>query len=144
MAQDLPITKGLLIPAAELQWRFSRASGAGGQHVNKVEKAVELVFDLTASKVIGPFRKQRIIDQIGSRLIGGCLRVSVSEQRSQFQNRQLALQRLADLLREGLKPPPKTRKPTKPSRGAKKRRMEDKKQRGQIKKARQSRPSMDE
>jgi ribosome-associated protein len=71
--------------------------------------------------------------------VAGWLRVAVSDHRSQYQNRQLALQRLGDLLREGLRPPPKLRKPTKPTRGAMKRRVEAKKQRSAIKGQRQAR-----
>ena len=141
---DLPIDSHLVIPAAELQWRFSRASGPGGQNVNKVETAVELGFDLEGSSAIGPFQKQRLLERLGSRCVAGCLRVAVSEHRSQYQNRQLALARLGDLLREGLKPPPKLRKPTKPTRGSVKRRVDAKKQKSQIKQARQRPRSMDD
>ena len=141
---DLHVSAAVVIPAAELQWRFSRSSGPGGQNVNKVETAVELGFDLEGTGAIGPFQKQRLLERLGSRCVAGCLRVAVSEHRSQYQNRQLAMQRLADLLREGLKPPPKLRKPTKPTRGAVKRRVEAKKQKSQVKQARQRRASMDE
>jgi len=130
---DLHVNAAVVIPAAELQWRFSRSSGPGGQNVNKVETAVELGFDLEGSSAIGPFQKQRLLERLGSRCVAGCLRVAVSEHRSQYQNRQLALARLGDLLREGLKPPPKLRKPTNPTRGAVKRRLTAKKQRSAIK-----------
>ena len=141
---DLHVSAAVVIPAAELQWRFSRSSGPGGQNVNKVETAVELGFDLEGTGAIGPFQKQRLLERLGSRCVAGCLRVVVSEHRSQYQNRQLALQRLGDLLREGLKPPPKLRKPTKPTRGAVKRRVDAKKQKSQVKQARQRRASMDD
>ena len=141
---DLHVSAAVVIPAAELQWRFSRSSGPGGQNVNKVETAVELGFDLAGTGAIGPFQKQRLLERLGSRCVAGCLRVAVSEHRSQYQNRQLAMQRLGDLLREGLKPPPKLRKPTKPTRGAVKRRVDAKKQKSQVKQARQRRASMDE
>jgi ribosome-associated protein len=141
---DLHVSAAVVIPAAELQWRFSRSSGPGGQNVNKVETAVELGFDLEGTGAIGPFQKQRLLERLGSRCVAGCLRVAVSEHRSQYQNRQLAMQRLGDLLREGLKPPPKLRKPTKPTRGAVKRRVDAKKQKSQVKQARQRRASMDE
>ena len=141
---DLHVSAAVVIPAAELQWRFSRSSGPGGQNVNKVETAVELGFDLEGSSAIGPFQKQRLLERLGSRCVAGCLRVAVSEHRSQYQNRQLALARLGDLLRDGLKPAPKLRKPTKPTRGAVKRRVDAKKQRSQVKQDRQSRRSMDD
>ena len=141
---DLHVSAAVVIPAAELQWRFSRSSGPGGQNVNKVETAVELGFDLEGTSAIGPFQKQRLLERLASRCVAGCLRVAVSEHRSQYQNRQLALARLGDLLREGLKPPPKLRKPTKPTRGAVKRRVDAKKQKSQVKQARQRRASMDE
>jgi ribosome-associated protein len=141
---DLHVSAAVVIPAAELQWRFSRSSGPGGQNVNKVETAVELGFDLEGTGAIGPFQKQRLLERLGSRCVAGCLRVAVSDHRSQYQNRQLAMQRLGDLLREGLKPPPKLRKPTKPTRGAVKRRVDAKKQKSQVKQARQRRASMDE
>ena len=141
---DLHVSAAVVIPAAELQWRFSRSSGPGGQNVNKVETAVELGFDLEGTSAIGPFQKQRLLERLGSRCVAGCLRVAVSEHRSQYQNRQLAMQRLGDLLREGLKPPPKLRKPTKPTQGAVKRRVEAKKQRGQVKQARQRRRAMED
>ena len=141
---DLHVSAAVVIPAAELQWRFSRSSGPGGQNVNKVETAVELGFDLEGTGAIGPFQKQRLLERLGSRCVAGCLRVAVSEHRSQYQNRQLALARLGDLLREGLRPLPKLRKPTKPTRGAMKRRVEEKKQRGQVKQARQSRRTMED
>ena len=141
---DLHVSAAVVIPAAELQWRFSRSSGPGGQNVNKVETAVELGFDLEGTSAIGPFQKQRLLERLGSRCVAGWLRVAVSDHRSQYQNRQLALARLGDLLREGLKPPPKLRKPTKPTRGAVKRRVDAKKQKSQVKQARQRRASMDE
>ena len=141
---DLHVSAAVVIPAAELQWRFSRASGPGGQNVNKVETGVELGFDLEGTSAIGPFQKQRLLERLASRCVAGCLRVAVSEHRSQYQNRQLALARLGDLLREGLKPPPKLRKPTKPTRGAVKRRVDAKKQKSQVKQARQRPRSMDD
>ena len=140
---DLRINSQLVIPSAELQWRFSKASGPGGQNVNKTNSRVELIFDLKASSALGPFRKQHLLNQLKHHLAAGCVRVVAADERSQYQNRQLALTRLAELLRMGLKAVPKTRKPTKPSRGAKQRRVQAKKLRGELKRTRQSKPSLD-
>jgi len=144
MVRDLPINDRLVIPAAELQWRFSRSSGPGGQAVNTTDSRVELRFDLESSKALGPFRKARLREKLALRLEGDCLRVVAAEERSQWQNRQRAMARLADLLREGLKPPAPKRRPTRPGRAAVKRRLEAKGRRSELKRRRQGRPSLDD
>ena len=140
----LMINSHLVIPFREFQWRFTRASGPGGQGVNTTDSRVELIFDVESSSAIGPFHKQRLINQLGKRLVGGCLRVVAVEERSQYQNRQLALIRLADLLREGLKPPANFRKLTKATHAAQKRRIKTKRHRGELKQKRQNKPSIDD
>ena len=144
MIQDLLINDRLVIPAAELHWRFSRSSGPGGQDVNTTDSRVELRFDLENSRVLGPFRKARLHEQLASHMEGNCLRVVAAEERSQWQNRQRAMARLADLLIEGLKPLPPQRRPTRPGRAAVKRRLEAKGRRSELKRRRQGGPSLDE
>ena len=134
---DLTINSRLVIPSKELKWRFSRSSGPGGQGVNTTDSRVELIFDIKGSAVIGPFKKQRLLNQLQSRTINGCLKIIAADERSQYKNRQLALVRLSNLLQEGLKPPPKLRKKTTPSRASQKRRITTKKHRSALKKNRQ-------
>ena len=144
MVQDLVVNERLIIPSRDLRWRFSRSSGPGGQGVNTTDSRVELVLDVDNCSGLGPFRRARLVEYFETRLVEGCLRVVVAEERSQWQNRQKALHRMAELLREGLQPPPRARKSTRPGRGAVKRRLDTKKKRGDLKRQRRSRPSMDD
>lgn len=144
MVHDLVVNKRLVIPSRDLQWRFSRASGPGGQGVNTTDSRVELILDLETCSVLGPVRRARLLESLGSRLSDGCLRVVAAEERSQWQNRQVAMARLSNLLREGLKPPPPSRKATRPGRGAVKRRLEAKKKRGDLKRQRRNKPTPEE
>ena len=141
---DLTINSNLVIPSKELKWRFSRSSGPGGQGVNTTDSRVELIFEIKRSCVIGPFHKQRLLEKLENRSINGCLHIIVSGQRSQYQNRQLALARLAHLLLEGLKPPAKPRKATKPTRASQKRRATAKKHRSVLKQRRQRKISTED
>lgn len=121
--------------------RFSRSGGPGGQNVNTRSTRVEVVFDVAGSPSLGPRQRARIMDKLGSRLdTDGKLRVVASEERSQAQNRELALGRLRDLLAEALRPDPPPRRPTRPSKGAVERRLASKRARGQIKRERSSVP----
>ena len=135
---NLTINTKLEIPANEIQWRFSRSSGAGGQNVNKTDSRVEIVFNVFESKTLTPYQKHRISIQAEIKLINGCICIAVQDKRTQYQNRQLALSRLASILRELLKPPPKKRRETKPTRSSQRKRVESKKKRGELKKSRQS------
>ncbi|MCT0217726.1 aminoacyl-tRNA hydrolase [Synechococcus sp. CS-1329] len=139
---DLPLNERLVIPAAELSWRFSRSSGPGGQGVNTTDSRVELVFDLAATTVLPPLLKARALRRLEGRLLEGTLVLTASEHRSQWQNRQAALRRLAELLRTAIEPPPPPRRRTKPTRGSVERRLSAKKQRGAIKGQRRSRPPL--
>ena len=135
---NLTVNSKLKIPVNEIQWRFSRSSGAGGQNVNKTDSRVEIVFNVFESKTLTPYQKHRISIQAEIKLINGCICIAVQDKRTQYQNRQLALSRLASILRELLKPPSKKRRETKPTRSSQKRRVESKKKRGELKKVRQS------
>ncbi|MDM7936721.1 MAG: alternative ribosome rescue aminoacyl-tRNA hydrolase ArfB [Cyanobium sp. CZS 48M] len=139
---DLPLNERLVIPAAELSWRFSRSSGPGGQGVNTTDSRAELVFDLAATTALPPLLKARALRRLEGRLLEGTLVLTASEHRSQWQNRQAALRRLAELLRAAIEPPPPPRRRTKPSRGSVERRLSAKKQRGAIKGQRRSRPPL--
>ena len=135
---NLIINSKLKIPTSEIQWRFSRSSGAGGQNVNKTDSRVEIVFNVSESKSLNPYQKNRIITQDEIKLINDCICIVVQDKRSQYQNRQLALRRLVSTLKALLKPPPKERRLTIPTRSSQRRRIESKKKRGQLKKSRQS------
>ena len=123
------VPDGLLIPAGDLVERFSRSPGPGGQSVNTTDSRVELEYDVTTSTALTDTQRQRLL----ARLPEPVVRVVASEHRSQHRNRVAARERLAEQLRTALAPPPPTRRPTKPTRGSKERRLEAKKQRGTTK-----------
>ena len=135
---NLRIKTNLEIPANEIQWRFSRSSGAGGQNVNKIESRVEISFNVAHSKALSPYQKYMISVRNDVKLINGCISIAVQDKRTQYQNRQLALSRLASTLRGLLKPPTKKRRETIPIRSSQRRRVESKKKRGELKRNRQS------
>ena len=127
----------LEIPKSDIQWRFSKSSGAGGQNVNKTDSRVEIVFNVNESKALSPYQKHRIFIQNNVKLTNGCICITVQEKRTQYQNRQLALRKLSSTLNEILKPSPKKRKETMPTRSSQKKRLESKKRRGELKRNRQ-------
>jgi ribosome-associated protein len=132
-----PIVVGsVIIPEADLSWRFSRGSGPGGQSVNTTDSRVELVFDLAGSTAFPPGLHRRALQRLADRLVDGSLVVVAAEHRSQLRNREAARQRLAELLTEATAPPPKPRRPTKPSASAKARRLDEKSRRGEVKRLR--------
>lgn len=137
----LRVDAALTIPEAELGWRFSRSSGPGGQGVNTADSRVELVWDVAASAVLSPVQRERLVERLGNRLVGGVLTIAASEHRAQLRNRDAARARLAEVVAEALRPPSPPRRPTKPSRGAKERRLDAKKRRTDVKRLR--RPPQD-
>lgn len=136
MPGPLHVTARLVIPEAELSWRFSRAGGPGGQHVNTSDTRVELSFDVAGSPSLPAPLRARALERLAGRLVDGVLTVSASEHRSQLRNRDAAEDRLAELLREAVAPPPRARRATKPTRAARERRLQGKKHRGEIKRLR--------
>lgn len=138
MDGPLRVTRSVLIPARELRWRFSRSSGPGGQSVNTADSRVELSLNLARTSALGPVQRARVLERLSGRLVGGVLTVTASRQRSQLQNREAALERLAQILAGALAPPPPHRRPTRPRRGAVERRLADKKRRAQTKRLRRS------
>lgn len=136
MPDDLRVNNWLVIPAGELQLRFSRSSGPGGQSVNTTDSRVELSFDIARSPSLPQREKNRALARLSSRLSDGVITVAAETERSQLMNRQAASARLAALLREAIAPPPPPRVPTKPTRGARERRLADKRRRAQVKRDR--------
>ncbi len=126
------------IPEKELTWRFSRSSGPGGQGVNTADSRVELVFDLANSEAFSPALRDRAMTRLGNRLVDGTIVVVASENRSQLRNREAAAERLAALLAEATAPPPKSRRPTRPTKGSTERRLDSKTRRSQTKRLRRS------
>ena len=139
MRDDLVVTRSIVIPTGELAERFSRSSGPGGQGVNTTDSRVELSFDLARSPSVPDHLRERMLGRLAHRLTDGVLTIAASQYRAQRANRQAARERLAQLLREAAAPPPPTRRPTRPTRGSKERRLTEKKRRGQTKKGRQGR-----
>ncbi|MGC5021114.1 alternative ribosome rescue aminoacyl-tRNA hydrolase ArfB [Micromonospora sp. DT47] len=136
MDDGLRVTDRWIVPAAELRERFSRSSGPGGQGVNTTDSRVELSFDLAATPSLPPALRARALDRMAGRLVDGVLTIAASEHRAQLANREAARERMVALLREAVAPPPPPRRPTRPSRGAKERRLADKKRQAQRKRDR--------
>jgi ribosome-associated protein len=134
----LPIGPGLAIPDEEFEWKFMRASGPGGQNVNKVSSAVQLRFLLSQNTSLPPAARQRLRRLAGQRLVDdGSILIVARGERSQVENRRDALGKLEALVRAALIEP-KIRRKTKPSRASKERRIETKKLRGTTKRQRGS------
>ena len=130
------VTSSLRIPVSELQFRFSASGGPGGQHANKVATRVELRFDVAGSPSLGPHQRARLLEKLGPEV-----RVVADDERSQLRNRQLAVERFRERMAAALRIE-KTRRPTRPSRGAKERRLAEKRRLSERKRSR--RPDQDD
>jgi ribosome-associated protein len=136
VADDLRVNGWLVIPAGELDERFSRSSGPGGQSVNTTDSRVELSFDVGASSSLPEHAKRRALERLRGRLTDGVLTVAASRERSQLLNRLAARDRLAAVLREAIAAPPPPRVATRPTRAARQRRLDDKRRRAETKRNR--------
>lgn len=132
---------GLRIPAAELAEQFTHASGPGGQGVNTSDSRVQLRLDLATTTAVDDEQRERLLSVLAPRLAGSVLTVSAEEHRAQRRNRVAARERLAAILREAVAPP-MVRRPTKPTKGSKRRRLDGKRRRSETKQNRR-RPGVD-
>jgi ribosome-associated protein len=130
--ESIQVTRSVTIPRFEIELRFSRSSGPGGQHAQKSDTRVEATFDVEASTALSEAQKRRVIAKAGP-----VLRAVAQDERSQWRNRELATERLVEALREALRVP-RRRRPTKPSKAAKERRLDAKKRRSEVKRLRRN------
>jgi ribosome-associated protein len=128
--ESIRVTRSVVLPLREVDFRTSRSSGPGGQHAQKTETRVEAVFDVERSETLTDAQKRRVIARAGP-----VLRAVAQDERSQARNRELATERLLEQLREALRVPRK-RRPTKPSKEAVERRLEEKRRRSRLKRLR--------
>jgi ribosome-associated protein len=133
--ESIRVTRSVSIPRSEIELRFSRSSGPGGQHAQKTESRAEAVFDVESSTALTAAQKRRVVAKVGP-----VVRAVAQDERSQWRNRELAIDRVVEALRTALKVE-RRRRPTKPTAAAEKRRLEQKRRRSQTKRLR--RPPQD-
>jgi ribosome-associated protein len=129
-AESIRVTRSVSLPAEEIQLRFSRSSGPGGQHAQRSETRVEALLDVEASSVLSPAQKRRVIARAGP-----VLRAVAQDERSQWRNRELAVERLVQALRDALRVERK-RRPTSPTAASRQRRLDEKRRRAEVKRLR--------
>jgi ribosome-associated protein len=131
--ESIRVTRSVVLPLAEVDFRTSRSSGPGGQHAQKTETRVEALFDVERSDALTEAQKRRVVARAGA-----TLRAVAQDERSQSRNRDLALERLVAQLREALRVP-RRRRPTKPSQASVERRLDEKRRRSRLKRMRAGR-----
>jgi ribosome-associated protein len=136
VAGSLRVSRSVVVPERELRWRFSRSSGPGGQSVNTADSRVELSLDVSRTTALGPVRRARALERLSDRLVDGVLTVTASEHGQQLRNREAALERMAEILKAAIAPPPPKRRPTRPTKGSVERRLAGKRRRAQTKRLR--------
>jgi ribosome-associated protein len=129
-AESIRVTRSVTLPVGEIELRFSRSSGPGGQHAQRSETRVEAVLDVEASSALSPVQKRRVIARAGP-----VLRAVAQDERSQWRNRELAVERLVESLRGALRVE-RPRRPTKPTAASRERRLSEKRRRGEVKRLR--------
>ena len=132
--ESIAVTRSLSIPRSEIAYRFSRSSGPGGQHAQKSDTRVEATFDVEASVALTQTQKRRVVARAGP-----VIRAIAQDERSQWRNRELATERLVEALREALRVP-RRRRPTRPTKAAVERRLEQKRRRSDVKRLRRPPP----
>lgn len=135
--ETLHVHRGLDLPLAEISWRATTSGGPGGQHANRTSSRVEVQFDVGASATLGPRQRARLLERYGP-----VVRANAAESRSQARNRELALNRLATKLDEGLRVQP-ARRPTRPTKSSQVRRVDSKRRHSETKRRRRA-PRADE
>jgi ribosome-associated protein len=128
--ESIRVTRSVTVPRSEIELRFSRSSGPGGQHAQKTESRVEAVFEVEASTALTERQKSRVVARAGP-----VLRAIAQDERSQWRNRELAVDRLMEQLRAALRVE-RPRRPTKPTKASRERRLEQKRRRSEIKRLR--------
>ena len=128
--ESIRVTRSVRIPRSEIQLRFSRSSGPGGQHAQRSETRVEALFDVQASEALTEAQKRRVAAKAGP-----VLRAVAQDERSQWRNRELAVERVVEALREALRVE-RRRRPTKPTAQSRERRLEQKRRRSETKRLR--------
>jgi ribosome-associated protein len=130
--ESIRVTRSVTLPRSEIELRFSRSSGPGGQHAQKTESRVEAVFDVQASSALTERQKSRVVGKAGP-----VLRAIAQDERSQWRNRELAVERLVEQLRAALRVE-RPRRPTKPTKASRERRLEQKRRRSEVKRLRRA------